>query len=105
MTAIVAKITPQGVLVPRPLLTDWGDGQEVEIERRARSVVIKPRSHRGRSTHARIVDEMRAAGLVESVPWTPPPAVSAQERARLAAKLGQGQPLSAVILADRAERA
>jgi hypothetical protein len=33
-----------------------------------------------------IVDEMKAAGLVEDLSWTQPPLVSSEERARLAKK-------------------
>ena len=48
---------------------------------------------------------MKAAGLVEELQWAPPPAVSAEERARLATKLSQGEPLSEIIIADRENRA
>jgi len=101
---VVVKVAPQGVLVPHPLLVPWGDVQEVEIKQHARSIVIQPKARRVSPAHARIVDEMKAAGLVENVPWMPPPVVSAEERARLAEKLSQGQPLSEIIIVDREER-
>ena len=58
-----------------------------------------------RDLHGRIVREMKAAGLVEELPWVRPKAVSPAERARLAAKLGASGPLSERILEDRADRA
>ena len=54
---------------------------------------------------AQIVSEMKAAGLVEELPWPQPPAVSLEERARLAKKLSRGKPLSEIITKDREDRA
>ena len=63
MTKVVAaKVTPQGVLVPRPLIAAWGDIQEVEIEQHADVIVIKPKTNRASQLHAQIVSEMKAAG-------------------------------------------
>jgi hypothetical protein len=99
------KITDEGVLIPHPLLEDWGDIQEVEIEQRADALVVKPKADPSSSLHNRIVDEMKAAGLIEELPWTPPLPVSAEARAHLAEKLSRGHPLSELILEDREERA
>jgi hypothetical protein len=99
------KITPEGVLIPHPLLEDWGDIQEVEIEKRADALVVKPKADLSTGLHNRIVNEMKAAGLIEELPWAPPLVASAEARARLAEKLGQGRPLSELILEDREERA
>jgi len=54
---------------------------------------------------AQIVSEMKAAGLVEELPWSQPPPVSSEERARLAEKLSHGKPLSEIIIEDREDRA
>jgi hypothetical protein len=106
MTKVVAaKVTPQGVLVPRLLITDWGDVQEVEIQQHADAIVIKPKAHHARQLHAQIVSGMKSAGLIEDLPWAQPPVVSSEERARLAKKLSQGKPLSEIIIEDREERA
>jgi len=106
MTKVVAvKVTPQGVLVPRPLITAWGDVEEVEIEQHADVIVIRPKTNRSHQLHAQIVSEMKAAGLIEDLPWAQPPVVSAEERARLAKKLSHGQPLSEIIIEDREDRA
>ena len=106
MTKVVAvKVTPQGVLVPRPLITAWGDIQEVEIEQHPHAIIIKPKANRARQLQAQIVSEMKAAGLIEDLPWAQPPVVSSEERARLAKKLSHGKPLSEIIIEDREERA
>jgi hypothetical protein len=99
------KITSEGVLIPHPLLEDWGDIQEVEIEQRADALVVKPKADRSSRLHDRIVNEMKAAGLIEELPWAPPLAVSTEARAHLAEKLSYGQPLSKLILEDREEHA
>jgi hypothetical protein len=44
---------------------------------------------------------MKAAGLIEDLPWAQPREISSEERADLAKKLSQGKPLSQVILEDR----
>ena len=106
MTKVVAvKVTPQGVLVPRPLIAAWGDIQEVEIEQHPHAIVIKPKANRASQLHAQIVSEMKAAGLIEDLPWAQPPVVSPEECARLAKKLSHGKPLSEIIIEDREDRA
>lgn len=99
------RITPEGVLIPRPLLEAWGDIQEVEIEQQVDALVIKPKVNRTSRLRDRIIKEMKAAGLIEELPWTPPLAVSTEARARLAEKLSHGRPLADLILEDREEHA
>jgi len=48
---------------------------------------------------------MKAAGLIEDLPWAQPPAISPEERARLAERLSHGKPLSEIIIEDRENRA
>ena len=55
--------------------------------------------------YGQIVREMKADGLVETLPWAQPPTVSSAERARLAEKLSHGKPLSEDIIEEREERA
>jgi hypothetical protein len=98
------KITPEGVLIPHPLLEAWGDIQEVEVEQRADALVVKPKADLGQ-LHDRIVNEMKAIGLIEELPWEPPVGVSAEVRASLAEKLSHGRPLSELIIEDREEHA
>lgn len=103
--AISVKVTPEGVLVPHPLVRALGDVQEVEIEQRTDSLVIKAKVNHGRLSRDRIVGEMKAVGLIEDLPWDQPPEVPAQERKRLAEKLSVGEPLSEIIIQDREEDA
>ena len=66
---------------------------------------ITPRGSAAAQLRERIIDELKAAGLVEDLPWTPPPAVSESERARLATMLGKGKPLSKIIIEERENHA
>ncbi len=102
---VSVKVTPEGVLVPHLLVSAWGDVQEVQIEQRPDALVIKPKADGTHPTRERIVNEMKAAGLVEDLPWTQPPVVAPEERARLAVELAGGKPLSEIILEDREDRA
>lgn len=105
MTTVVAlKVTSQGVLVPRLLIADWGDVREVEIEQRSNAIIIKPKANRVSHSRAQIVSAMKAAGLVEDLPWAQPPVVSPEERAHLAKKLSHGKPLSEIIIEGREDR-
>jgi len=101
---VAVKVTPKGVLVPRRLVPAWDEVQEVEVEQREDALIIRPRSPDTRRPHAEIVREMKAAGLVEDLGWALPPAVPAEERARLAWRLAEGQPLSEIVIEERAER-
>jgi len=103
--AITVKVTPKGMVVPYSLIRAWGDVEEVEIARRADAVIIKPKANHATRLPGRIVNEMKAAGLVEDLPWSQPPAVSPEQRACLAEKLSHGPPLSEMILEDREDRA
>ena len=97
------KVTSRGVLVPRPLIQAWGDVKEVEIEQRTDAIIIKPKGRSADQLRARIVEEMRSAGLIEDLGWAMPPIVPADERARLAKVLGGGKLLSEIIVEERGE--
>jgi len=99
--ATAVKVTRQGVLIPRPLIATWGEIQEVEIELRGTVIIVKPFPVHTIATRKRIVDEMKAAGLVEEMPWTERPVISPKKRAALAKRLGRGKPLSEMIIEDR----
>ncbi|PKO20295.1 MAG: hypothetical protein CVU38_20880 [Chloroflexi bacterium HGW-Chloroflexi-1] len=105
MTIIARRVTQRGVLVPRALIRAWGNIQEVEIEQRPDAVVIKPKTARAGDLRDQVVSKMKAAGLIEELPWPQPPRVSAEVRARLAEKLSHGKPLSEILLEDREEYA
>jgi hypothetical protein len=102
-TVIAAQLTPQGLLIPHAALHDW-NVSEVEVVRRERSILIRPRRDAA-DTRSRIHQVLRAAGLLYKPDWETPPDVSPEERARLAKKLAQGQPLSEIIISEREDRA
>jgi len=99
----VIKVTRQGVLVPRLLLAAWGDVREVKVEQRADALIIRPSG--AEPSREDILNKMKAAGLIEDLPWAQGQDVSAAERARLAEQLSQGKPLSEVIIEEREEHA
>ncbi len=105
MTSTVMKVTSQGVLVPTSMLAAWGDVDQVEIEQREDAIIITPKESQGASVGEQIVRQMKADGLVETLPWKQPPTVSPEKRAELAEKLSGGKPLSEVIIEGREERA
>jgi len=81
MTVVAAKVTPRGVLVPRALIATWGDLREVEIEKYADTVVIRPRPAEAAPWRGQVIGKMKAAGLIEEMPWPEPPVVSPEARA------------------------
>ena len=106
ITVLAVKVTPQGVLVPRPLIAALGgDVEEVEIEQRSDAIIIKAKTKRASQLRAQILREMKAAGLIEDLTWAQPPAISSEERARLAKQLSYGRPLSEIIIEDRESHA
>lgn len=106
MTIVSAKVTPRGVLVPHTLIAAWGNVREVEIEKHADTVVIRPRlAETAAARRNQVIAKMKAVGLIEELPWPEPTGVSPEDRARLAEKLSQGRPLSELIMEDREEYA
>jgi hypothetical protein len=87
------------------LLKAWGDIQEVEVEQRADAIIIKPKEKPQAVRHEQVIAKMKAAGLIDELPWAPSRGVSEQERAELAQALGEGKPLSEIIIEDREDRA
>jgi len=102
-TTIAVQMTPQGLLIPRAALRDWYT-KELEAVWEKRQIVIRPRPI---SADARfqVRQVLRAAGMLYEPHWETPSPVSPEERARLAKKLAQGQPLSEIIIAEREDRA
>jgi len=100
-TTLTIQKTEQGLLLPRAALGDWYD-KELEAVWDEGCIVIRPRPAADARSQVRQV--LRAAGLLYEPQWEPPPPVSSQDRARLAAKLAYGRPLSEIIIADREDR-
>jgi hypothetical protein len=101
-TTITVQMTAQGLLIPRTALGDW-EREELEAVREKQAIIIRPKPTSG-DTRAQVRQALRRAGMLYEPDWETPPPVPSEERARLAKKLSQGQPLSEIIIADREDR-
>ena len=100
MTVVAARRSDSwGVLVPRALIATWGDLREVEIEKYADTVVIRPRPSEAASWRDQMIDRIKYAGLIEDLLWPAPPQYRLKPHA--CAKLSQGKPLSELIVEDQ----
>jgi hypothetical protein len=104
VTKIAVQVTPQGLLIPRDAVGDWYT-RELEAVLEQRKITIRPRTTSSDDEHTRTTEVLREAGMMYEPHWETPSYVSPEERRRLAKKLGEGQPLSEVIIADREDRA
>lgn len=102
-TRITVQMTQQGLLIPHTALGDWST-QELEAVRGKREIVIRTKSVSA-DVRSRTRQALHAAGMLYNPSWEDPPPVSPEERARLAKKLAQGQPLSEIIISKRDDRA
>ncbi len=102
-TRIAVQLESQGLLIPRAALHDW-DMQELEAVWQEQVVVLRPKLITTDSRH-RVRQVLREAGMLYEPDWKTPPPVTLEQRAHLAEKLSQGQPLSEIIITDRDEPA
>ena len=100
---IPVEVTERGILIPYEVLGELDKG-ELEAVREEGRIVIRHRLDLA-DDRVRVGQVLRGAGLLYEPGWEQPPAVSEEERARLAKKLASGSPLSEVIIADREDRA
>lgn len=100
---ITAQMTPQGLLIPKAALANWSE-DELEVVQEQEAIIIRPKGTSSNLRH-QVRQILGAAGLLYQPDWETPPDLSAEERARLAKKLGEGQPLSEMIISDRDDRA
>jgi hypothetical protein len=100
---ITAQMTPQGLLIPRAALGDWGLGA-LEVIQEQHAIIIRPKPVAIDETRDQVRQILEAANLLYQPSWEMPPPVSSEERAKLARKLAQGRPLSEVIIAEREDR-
>ena len=99
---IVTQMVPQGLLVPRSALGEWLE-RGVDVVKEKERIVIRPRPVMldEREEAIRILE---AAGLLVKPDWEPAVTpVSDAELAELAHKFSVGQPLSQIIMEERAE--
>lgn len=102
-TTVTVRMTGKGLLIPRDALDELGT-EDLEAVREEGKIVIRPKSTTS-DERAQVRQALRDAGMLYTPEWKPPAPVSAEERARLANKLGKSEPLSKVIIADRGDRA
>jgi hypothetical protein len=106
MTAILSlTVTEEGLRLPRQLFPQLG---EVEVIELSDYILIRPKTGSTQSVKESrpAVIALYEAGFILLLPWenkpsTPPTNL---ERAELGRKLGRAQPLSEIIIADRADR-
>lgn len=98
-TIWTAKMTDEGLLLPREMVQDLG---EVEIVRRPDYILIKPKVMSDRELHSQARKVLREAGLLVKIHKESLPEVSPEERAELARRLASGRPLSEIVIEERA---
>lgn len=98
---IAVQMTPQGVLIPYTALEEWQD-MELEVIQEKYRIVIRPKS--APITRNEVREMLRESGLLYEIDAPSAKPVSQAERARLAKKLAQGQPLSELIITEREDR-
>lgn len=99
-TVETARMTDEGLLLPREMVQDLG---EVEVVRRPDYILIKSKAIRDRELHSRARKVLREAGLLVEVHREPLAEVSPEERAELARRLASGRPLSEIVIEEREE--
>ena len=99
---VTAQVTPREILIPRDAVPNW---DEIEVTRTAQHIVLRPKTLSPEQERDLALQALREDGLLYE-PETEPdlPDVSDQDRAELAKRLGKGQPLSEIIIKDRADR-
>lgn len=103
-TAITSRLTPLGLLIPRSALHEWLE-QGIEVIKEQQRIIIQPKST-PRTERERVLYILEVAGLLLPAEPPPPPRkpLSAQELDELTRRFSVGQPLSEIIVEERAER-
>jgi hypothetical protein len=98
-------MTSQGLLIPRTAIREWL-GQEIEVIKDQEHIIIRPRP-KPRTERERVLHALETAGLLLPPEPLPPShiPVSPEEQAELARKFSVGQPLSEIVIEERADRA
>ncbi len=103
-TMIAVQMTPEGLLVPRAAIAGW---TEIEVIKREQQIVIRPKKLSAQQEWEIMVQALRQARLTSpladtlSQQTTP---ISPARRAELAQAMAVGQPLSEIVIEERAER-
>lgn len=104
-TPIAVRMTSQGLLIPRTAIREWLE-QDIEVIKDKECIIIRPRPT-PRTERERVLQVLEAAGLLLPPEPLPPSfaPVSPEEQAELAGKFNVGQPLSEIVVEERADRA
>ncbi|MEW5958022.1 MAG: hypothetical protein AB1801_09885 [Chloroflexota bacterium] len=103
-THIDTKITSQGVLIPLPAIQEWLE-RGLEVVKDKEQIIIRPKSQplAGREQILQLLEEAGLLAPPEPLPTDYRP-LSPETRQALSEKLGRGQPLSEIIIEERADR-
>ena len=103
-TTVATQMTPQGLLIPHAAMREWQE-RGVEVIKEQERIIIQP-CPEPRTERERVLQILDAAGLLLPVePLSPShKPVSPDEQAELARKFSVGQPLSEIIIEERADR-
>jgi len=89
-------MTPQGLLIPRAAIQEWG---KVEVLREKRRIIVQPQASTPAQERELVIRALRKDGLLVEMAGEPlSPPVTPEERAELAKKLSVGRPLSEIII-------
>lgn len=99
-TQIAAKMTSEGLLIPRDALQGWDEVEVIKEEEEP--ITIRPQALTSQQERALAIQALRKDKLLADVDWEPaqPPATP-EERAELAEKLSAGRPLSEIVIEER----
>jgi hypothetical protein len=103
-TPIVARVTSEGLLIPRAAIREWLE-RDIEVVKDKERIIIQPHST-PRTEQERVLQILESAGLLlppEPLPSSYVP-LSPEERAELARKFSVGRPLSEIIIEERVDR-
>jgi hypothetical protein len=99
-TQIAAKMTSEGLLIPRDALQGWDEVDVIKEE--DERITVRPQTSTDQQKRALAIQALRDDSLLADLDWDPaqPPATP-EERAELAKKLSTGRPLSEIIIEER----
>jgi len=99
-TQIAAKMTSEGLLIPRNALQGWDEVDVIKEE--DERITIRPQALTAQRERALALQALRDDNLLADLDWDPaqPPATP-EERTELAKKLSAGRPLSEIVIEER----
>ena len=96
------QVTPQQILIPRTAIQNWG---EIEVTQTEQHIVLRPKTPSSVQERELALQALREDGLLYEPEWESGlPVISDEERAELSKRLGDGRPLSEIIIEEREDR-